>query len=91
MAALFSLGRKIDASLVTYTDRSTLTFGAVRGLVFGAIIGVFASYINSKDSTNVHLGLSAIALLAGINVPGVFAFLTDLSGRVFGATSATKG
>ncbi|MBV8522675.1 MAG: hypothetical protein JOY71_11225 [Acetobacteraceae bacterium] len=90
MAALFSLGRKIDASLVTYTDRSTLSFGAVRGLVFGAIIGVFASYINNKDSTNV-LGLSAIALLAGINVPGVFAFLTDLSGRVFGTTSPVKG
>ena len=89
LATLFALGRRIDASLLSYTDRGAVKFGAIRGVVFGAIIGVFAQYIN-KDATNV-LGLSAIALLVGINVPGVFTFLTELSNRVFGtATTPTK-
>ena len=57
------------------------------GLRCGAIIGLFAGYIG-KATPDSGLGLSALALLAGYNVSGVFAFLDELSKRVFQPTPA---
>jgi len=59
----------------------------------GAIIGLFFSYIG-KTNPQEGLGLSALALLAGYNISGVFSFLDELSNRVFQlgrASSAEKG
>jgi hypothetical protein len=54
----------------------------ILGLLFGAIIGLFANFVG-KASPQDALGLSTLALLAGYNVSGVFAFLDELSKRVF--------
>jgi hypothetical protein len=50
--------------------------------VFGGVIGLFAGYL-SKSSASEGLGLSALALLAGYNVPAVSEMLEDLSKRIF--------
>jgi hypothetical protein len=84
-ATMFSLRRKVDSSLLNYTDRGLITYNERLGLVFGAVIGLFAGYLTKTSETN-GLALSALALLAGYNVPGVFAFLDELSNRVFRPT-----
>ena len=81
-AAMRLLRRKIDASLLNFTDRSRLQQGAILGVLCGGVIGLFASYIGNSDPAG-GLGLSAIALLAGYNVDGVFRFLDELSDRIF--------
>jgi len=67
---------------VTVTDRGRVQQDVILGLLCGAIIGLFFGYI-SKETPGAGLGLSALALLAGYNVSGVFAFLDELSNRVF--------
>jgi len=81
-ATLRALRRKVDLSLVTVTDRGRVQQDVILGLLCGAIIGLFFGYI-SKETPGAGLGLSALALLAGYNVSGVFAFLDELSNRVF--------
>jgi hypothetical protein len=88
-AALRTLRRKVDACILSYTDRARLQQGAVLGILCGAVIGLFATYI-TKSGAGGGLGLSAIALLAGYNVDGVFRFLDELSDRVFRPSSAAK-
>jgi hypothetical protein len=82
-AATFrDLRRKVDLSLVSITDRGRVWEGAILGLLCGAVIGLFAGYIDNATPTT-GLGLSALALLAGFSVPRVFAFFDALSNRVF--------
>jgi hypothetical protein len=82
-AATFrTLRRKVDQSLVAVTDRGRVQQDVILGLLCGAIIGLLVGYIG-KATPNAGLGLSALALLAGYNVSGVFAFLDELSRRVF--------
>jgi hypothetical protein len=81
-ATLRALRRKVDLSLVQVTDRGRVQQDVILGLLCGAIIGLFVGYI-SKATPGEGLGLSALALLAGYNVSGVFAFLDELSKRVF--------
>ncbi|HEY3912177.1 MAG TPA: hypothetical protein VGM07_20150 [Stellaceae bacterium] len=82
-AATFrGLRRKVDLSLVTITDRGRVWEGAILGLLCGAVIGLFAGYIDNATPTT-GLGLSALALLAGFNVPLVFAFFDEISNRLF--------
>ncbi len=81
-ATLRTLRRKVDASLVTMTDRGRVQQDVILGLLCGAIIGLFAGYLG-KGTAADGLGLSALALLAGYNVSGMFAFLDELSNRVF--------
>jgi hypothetical protein len=81
-ATLRALRRKVDQSLVQVTDRGRVQQDIILGLLFGAIIGLFAGYIG-KATPQDGLGLSALAVLAGYNVSGVFAFLDELSKRVF--------
>jgi hypothetical protein len=83
------LRRKVDASLLNFTDRSRLQQGAILGVLCGGVIGLFASYIGNSDPAG-GLGLSAIALLAGYNVDGVFRFLDELSDRVFRPVAPSK-
>jgi hypothetical protein len=82
-AATFRMLRsKVDASLVSVTDRGRVMQDIVLGLLCGAIMGLFVGYIG-KATPDLGLGLSALALLAGYNVSGVFAFLDELCNRVF--------
>ena len=64
------------------TDRGRVQQDVILGLLCGAIIGLFFGYI-SKATPEAGLGLSALALLAGYNVSSVFAFLDELSNRIF--------
>ncbi len=82
-AATFRMLRsKVDRSLVSVTDRGRVMQDIVLGLLCGAIIGLFVGYIG-KATPDSGLGLAALALLAGYNVSGVFAFLDELCTRVF--------
>jgi hypothetical protein len=81
-ATLRNLRRKVDLSLVTVTDRGRVQQDIILGVLCGAIIGLFFGYI-AKTGPGGGLGLSALALLAGYNVSGVFAFLDELSNRLF--------
>ena len=81
-ATLRALRRKVDRSLVTMTDRGRVQQDVILGVLCGAIIGLFFGYIG-KANPQEGLGLSALALLAGYNISGVFSFLDELSNRVF--------
>ena len=86
-ASLRLIRRKVEASLLLPTDRPRLQQGAILGVLCGAVIGLFASYISSSDRSG-GLGLSALALLAGYNVDGVFRFLDEMSERIFRVPAA---
>ena len=81
-ATLRALRRKVDLSLVTMTDRGRVQQDVILGVLCGAIIGLFFGYIG-KANPQEGLGLSALALLAGYNISGVFSFLDEMSNRVF--------
>ncbi len=81
-ATLRRLRRRVDQWLVTVTDRGQVQQDAILGVLCGAIIGLFFGYLGDANP-ETGLGLSALAFLAGYNAAGVFAFLDDLSNRVF--------
>jgi hypothetical protein len=90
MAAAFRLmRRKMDAATVAATDRARLQQGAILGVLCGAVIGLFANQLGGANEPS-GLGLSALALIAGYNVDGVFRFLDELSERVFGSGAKAK-
>ena len=89
-ATLRMLRRKIDASTLTYTDRGRVRQDVLLGVMCGATIGLFAGYILAASPTQ-GLGLSALALLAGYNVAGVFTFLDELSARLFRPVDTASG
>ena len=74
--------RQTNDSCLSYTDRGRIKYNLILGIVFGGIIGLFAGYLLNANIDH-KLGLSAIALMAGYNVPAVSAFLFDLSNRIF--------
>jgi flagellar biosynthesis protein FliR len=81
---MMSIRRRTDAALLSYTDRGRVKLNVILGFVFGAIIGLFAEHLSlAADSVGNALGLSAVASLAGYNVPAVSDFLDDLSNRLF--------
>jgi len=83
-ASMISIRRRTDAALLSCTDRGRVKLNVILGFVFGAIIGLFAGQFSlPADSAGNALGLSAVALLAGYNVPAVSDFLDDLSNRLF--------
>ena len=89
-ATLRMLRRKVDAATLGYTDRGGLKQNLILGVMCGATIGLFSGYILGATPTQ-GLGLSALALLAGYNVSGVFAFLDELSARLFRPTDTVPG
>jgi hypothetical protein len=89
-AALRLIRRKVDAATLVPTDRARLQQGAILGVLCGAVIGLFANQVGGADSAGGGLGLSALALIAGYNVDGVFRFLDELSDRIFGAAAKAK-
>ena len=88
-ASMRLLRRKVDASLLSYTDRARLQQGAILGVLCGAVIGLFASFLGGTSGVG-NIGVSAIALLAGYNVDGVFRFLDELSDRLFRPATPAK-
>jgi hypothetical protein len=88
-AALRLIRRKVDAATLVPTDRARLQQGAILGVLCGAVIGLFANQVGGAESAG-GLGLSALALIAGYNVDGVFRFLDELSDRIFGAAAKAK-
>jgi hypothetical protein len=83
-ASMMAIRRRTDAALLSYTDRGRVKFNVILGFVFGAVIGLFAGNLSlPADGTGNALGLSALALLTGYNVPAVSDFLDDLSTRLF--------
>jgi len=83
-ASMMAIRRRTDAALLSYTDRGRVKFNVILGFVFGAVIGLFAGHLSlPADGTGNALGLSALALLTGYNVPAVSDFLDDLSTRLF--------
>ena len=88
-AALRLIRRKADAATLVPTDRARLQQGAILGVLCGAVIGLFANQVGGAENAG-GLGLSALALIAGYNVDGVFRFLDELSDRIFGAAAKAK-
>lgn len=88
-AALRLLRRKVDGSLLSYTDRARLQQGAILGVLCGAVIGLFATFLSGMGNTG-SVGTAALALLAGYNVDGVFRFLDELSDRLFRPVTPVK-
>jgi hypothetical protein len=91
-ATMRTVRRKVDGSTLNYTDRGRVRQDMLLGVMCGATIGLFASYISGATATQ-DLGLSALALLAGYNVPGVLGLFDELSGRLFrpAETNSVKG
>jgi len=87
-ATMRMLRRKIDAYQLSFTDRGRIGQNLVLGVMCGAMIGLFAGYLLHADAAQ-GLGLSALALLAGYNVSGVFGFIDELSDRVFRPANGT--
>ena len=81
-AVMISIRRKTDVSLLCYSDGVRIKQALILGFVFGGVIGLFSGYL-SKSPESDGLGLSALALLAGYNVPAVSEMLEDLSKRIF--------
>jgi hypothetical protein len=92
MASLRNLRRKVELSVLAQTDRGRLRQDVILGTLCGAVMGLFTGYF-AQGTAAQGLGLSALALLAGYNVPAVFGFLEALSTRVFqtqkGATASS--
>jgi hypothetical protein len=88
-AALRLIRRKVDNATLVPTDRARLQQGAILGVLCGAVIGLFANQVGGAENGG-GLGLSALALIAGYNVDGVFRFLDELSDRIFGAAAKAK-
>ena len=88
-AAMRLLRRKVDAFLLSYTDRARLQQGAILGVLCGAVIGLFATFLGEMGGTG-SVGTAALALLAGYNVDGVFRFLDELSDRLFRPATPAK-
>ena len=82
MAALRNQRRKAELYLVTLADRGRIQQDVILASLCGAIMALFAGYIG-KGTAAEGLGLSALALLAGYNVPAMLSFLDGLSNRVF--------
>lgn len=81
-AIIIGFRRKLNSSLLSYSDRGWARQAMILGFVYGGVIGLFAGYI-SKSPASDGLGLSALALLTGYNVPAVSEMLEDLSKRIF--------
>ena len=90
--AIFKYMRQqVDNYVLSFTTRGRLIQTQILGVVLGSIVGLFAAYITNANQSFGSLSVSAIAFLAGYNVPSVLMLFDDLSGRLFtGAPAASK-
>jgi hypothetical protein len=82
IAAIKYVGRQIDGHLLSFTDRGRIIQNEILGLMAGSIVGLFATYLTTGNQTIATLSVSAIAFLAGYNIPALFRLFEDLSTRV---------
>jgi hypothetical protein len=90
-AALRHIARRADEATLDFSDGGVIMRTLVLGLLFGAVIGLFASQLSGASSDNpavASLTPAAISLLAGYSVARVFEFLDGVSVRVFGPRPA---
>lgn len=88
-ASLRRPSQNAAASLLSYTDRARLRQGVILGVLCGAVVGLFATFLSGMEGTG-NVGAAALALLAGYNVDGVFRFLDELSDRLFQPAAPVK-
>jgi hypothetical protein len=86
-ATMRYLRTKADSYLLNFTDRGTILQNVILGIVAGAVIGLFFTYI-MKSSSIEGIGVSALGFLAGYNVTGLFALFDDISNRIFGGSAS---
>lgn len=89
-AVLGNLARKVEDATLSFSDGGVTFRTLVLGLLFGAVIGLFASQVGPAGPDAVagtiaaSLTPAALSLLAGYSVAQVFQFFDGLSLRVFG-------
>lgn len=88
-AALGNLARKAEDATLSFGDGGATFRTLVLGVLFGAVIGLFASQVAPAVQTGgsanaASLTPAALSLLAGYSVAQVFQFFDGLSVRVFG-------
>lgn len=93
-AGLRYVARRVEESTLDYGDGGVLSRTLVLGLLFGAVIGLFASQMAPAEGTvpggsaTASLTPAALSLLAGYSVVQVFQFFDGLALRVFGPKQA---
>lgn len=95
-AALRHIARRADTSTLDFSDGGVIWRSLVLGVLFGAVIGLFASQIGGAitpegEEAIASLTPAAISLLAGYSVARVFEFFDGLALRVFGAPAQAAG
>jgi len=91
-AALRHIARRAEEATLDFSDGGLISRTLVLGVLFGAVIGLFASQIGAGaaaggEAAIASLTPAAVSLLAGYSVARVFEFLDVLSLRVFGPRS----
>lgn len=95
-AALRHIARRADTATLDFSDGGVIWRSFVLGVLFGAVIGLFASQIGNGftaegEEAIASLTPAAISLLAGYSVARVFEFFDGLALRVFGAPAQAAG
>lgn len=95
-AALRHIARRADTATLDFSDGGVIWRSLVLGVLFGAVIGLFASQLGGAmtpagEGAIASLTPAAISLLAGYSVARVFEFFDGLALRVFGAPAAAPG
>ncbi len=90
-AVMRHVARRTAESTLDFSDRGLISRSLVLGVLFGAVIGLFASQIGLAERAAEGAGQAAasltpaaLALLAGYSVTRVFEFFDGLAMRVFG-------
>jgi hypothetical protein len=73
---------QIDSYCLSFTDRGRLIQNEILGLMAGSVIGLFATYLLHSEQGLETLGISAMAFLAGYNIPALFNLFDNLSLRL---------
>jgi hypothetical protein len=73
---------QIDSYCLNFTDRGRLIQNEILGLMAGSVIGLFATYLLHSEQGIETLGISAMAFLAGYNIPALFNLFDNLSLRL---------
>lgn len=87
-ATLRHIARRVEEVTLDYSDGGVVIRTPVLGVLFGAVIGLFASQLGpateGANTAAASLTPAALSLLAGYSVAQVFQFFDGLALRVFG-------
>jgi hypothetical protein len=86
-AALRRVAQRAECLTLGYQDGGVVFRSVVLGILFGAVIGLFANQLGSSAGAGktgvASLTPAALSLLAGYAVTQVFEFLDRLAKRIF--------